>query len=196
VALQGLFPSTLLALALVVFVVLVLMLFLPDVASAATPPPPADPAELRLEVHKKARELHVYQGREKTATHAIGLGFAPEGHKRREGDGKTPEGRYFVCVKNPQSQYYLSLGINYPNAEDGRKARERGQISESEAASIERAEQRGTCPPWNTDLGGEIFIHGRGSADDWTLGCVALDDPPMKALFDAVPIGTEVRILP
>ncbi len=54
----------------------------------------------------------------------------------------------------------------------------------------------GRCPPWNTRLGGEIFIHGRGSGSDWTLGCVALDDADMKELYDAVSLGTPVIIHP
>ena len=151
---------------------------------------------LSLEIHKKARQLHVYKGDEKTATYPVGLGFAPEGHKIQEGDGKTPEGTYFVCVKNPQSRFYLSLGINYPNAKDAKQALADGRISKSTAASIQKAEARGVCPSWKTDLGGEIYIHGRGGSSDWTLGCVALDDGPMKKLFESVPVGTEVRILP
>jgi L,D-peptidoglycan transpeptidase YkuD (ErfK/YbiS/YcfS/YnhG family) len=51
-------------------------------------------------------------------------------------------------------------------------------------------------PPQTTRLGGEIYIHGRGSRSDWTLGCIALDDDAMKELYDAIPVGTVVRIEP
>lgn len=182
------------------FLTTVLLLCLPfflGIGSASAQDSTAtDKPKLRLEVHKKARELHVFQGDEKTATYPIGLGFAPDGHKVEEGDGKTPEGRYVVCVKNPQSRYYLSLGLNYPNAEDAERALADGRISKAEAEAARQAEARGVCPSWKTRLGGEIYIHGRGSSSDWTLGCVALDDGPMKKLFESTPVGTEVRILP
>ncbi|MCG8462446.1 MAG: L,D-transpeptidase family protein [Holophagales bacterium] len=151
---------------------------------------------LRLVVEKGARVLHVVSGEEKVASYPIGLGFEPAGHKRRQGDGATPEGTYRVCVKNPQSRYYLSLGLDYPNARDAEAALADGRISKAEARAITRAVAAGRCPPWNTALGGEIYIHGRGSSSDWTLGCIALDDPPMKRLFDTVPVGTEVEIRP
>ncbi|MEM8932496.1 MAG: L,D-transpeptidase family protein [Acidobacteriota bacterium] len=151
---------------------------------------------LRIEIHKEDRRLVLLRGDALVVEHPIGLGFSPTGHKQREGDGATPEGRYRVCVKNPQSQYYLSLGINYPNSEDADRGLERGQITADQAAAIRRAERRGVCPPWNTALGGTIYIHGRGASSDWTLGCVALDDPPMRRLFDTVPVGTEVSIYP
>jgi L,D-peptidoglycan transpeptidase YkuD (ErfK/YbiS/YcfS/YnhG family) len=51
-------------------------------------------------------------------------------------------------------------------------------------------------PPWDTPLGGEVFIHGRGSESDWTFGCVALDDADMKELFATIPKGTPVIIEP
>jgi L,D-peptidoglycan transpeptidase YkuD (ErfK/YbiS/YcfS/YnhG family) len=59
-------------------------------------------------------------------------------------------------------------------------------------SALERRER----PPWNTPLGGEIFIHGNGSQSDWTWGCVALDNEDMKELFDAIPKGTNVVIEP
>ncbi|MDY7093968.1 MAG: L,D-transpeptidase [Acidobacteriota bacterium] len=151
---------------------------------------------LVLVVRKEARELRVLSGSEVIATYPIGLGFQPKGDKQREGDGATPEGRYSVCIKNPQSRYYLSLGINYPSAKDAERALAEGWFSREEARAILEAERDGRCPPWDTPLGGEIYIHGRGSSADWTLGCIALDDPDMKALYDRVKIGTEVRIEP
>ena len=132
----------------------------------------------------------------KGSDYRIGLGFQPRGHKSREGDGATPEGEYFVCVKNPQSQYYLSLGINYPNTSDADAALADGRIDAVQQRKIVRAEERKTCPPWNTPIGGEIFIHGRGSSADWTLGCVAVDDPHIEELFAAVPVGAKVTIRP
>lgn len=147
-------------------------------------------------IEKGARRLSLYDGEELMATYPIGLGFRPLGTKRLEGDGATPEGHYAICIKNPQSRYYLSLGLDYPNRDDAERGLEDGRISAAEARAITRALESGACPPWNTALGGEIFIHGRGSSTDWTLGCVALDDAAMKVLFQGVGVGTPVDILP
>ena len=67
-------------------------------------------------------------------------------------------------------------------------------ITKDEYSRIVSAHQKGVTPPWNTKLGGEIFIHGRGSSSDWTWGCVALDDSEMKELFQIVEVGTVVEI--
>ena len=103
---------------------------------------------------------------------------------------------YAVCRKNPASAFYLSLGLTYPNAEDAERGLAAGLISRTQQRSIRDAIARGGCPPWNTALGGEIFIHGRGSGSDWTWGCIALDDADVKELYRLVPVGTPVRIYP
>ncbi len=172
--------------------------------SSAGPPPAAEPpagyarplARVRLEVLKRERTLLLYSGDLLVARYPIALGSRPVGSKIQEGDGATPEGRYAICVKNPRSRYYLSVGLNYPNAQDADRALEAGLIDEAEHRRIVRALARGECPPWDTALGGEIFIHGRGAWADWTLGCIALDDPAMKRLYGAVRIGSPVVIKP
>lgn len=175
----------------------------------AAPPPPAPPAaaeggdeaaaalaDVRLEVLKSERTLLLYSGDTLVGRYPIGLGPRPAGTKRREGDGATPEGDYSICIKNPWSRYYLSVGLNYPNADDADRALASGLIDEADHLRIVRALARGECPPWDTALGGEIFIHGRGSGADWTLGCIALDDPAMKRLYETVRIGSPVEIGP
>ena len=51
-------------------------------------------------------------------------------------------------------------------------------------------------PPWDTKLGGEVFVHGRGAKSDWTLGCIALDDSDIEELYRLVPVGTPITIHP
>jgi murein L,D-transpeptidase YafK len=141
------------------------------------------PNNLRIEVFKSARLLRVYSGEKLLVEYSIGLGTNPVPSKVREGDRATPEGKYFICRKNPKSKFYLSLQINYPNLADA-----------SQYQQIKRAAENGLPPPSNTPLGGEIFIHGHGSGSDWTLGCIALNNPEMKKLYDLIPVGTPVNI--
>ena len=150
----------------------------------------------RLVINKKERRLHLYDGlgRELFAC-PVGLGFAPDGPKEREGDGKTPEGDYYICLKRETGKYGMALGISYPNCEDAKMAYERGDISEESLAAVFLAQREGRRPPWGTKLGGEIYLHG-GGAFDWTAGCIALDDEDMKKLFPLMEERDEVTIFP
>jgi murein L,D-transpeptidase YafK len=150
----------------------------------------------RVVVRKGARRLELFAGGERVRVFRAALGFAPVGDKERQGDGRTPEGDFYVCMKNERSNFYLSLGLNYPDAGDAARALRDRLITRAQHDRIVRANRERRCPPWNTPLGGEIFIHGGGAASDWTLGCVALDNEHVKELFDHLPNGTAVRIEP
>jgi murein L,D-transpeptidase YafK len=166
-------------------------------AAAVDKKPLPDPIKApRIVVVKSERRLMLYSGGELLRTYAVGLGFSPEGDKIRQGDGRTPEGEFYVCSKNDKSKYYLSLGLSYPNEEDAARGLSAGLIGRADRDRIVSAIRARRVPPWNTPLGGEIFIHGHGSASDWTLGCVALENEEMRELFFAVPRGTPVRIEP
>jgi murein L,D-transpeptidase YafK len=151
--------------------------------------------EPRVVVEKGARRLRLYAGGELVRVRRVALGFEPAGDKVRQGDGRTPEGEFQICMKNERSNFYLSLGLTYPNALDAERGLRDGLITQAQQKSIMRALDAGRCPPWNTALGGEIFIHGGGTARDWTFGCVALENSEIKELFDALPKGTPVRIV-
>ena len=148
----------------------------------------------KILVRKGARRLTLYSGGEAVRTYPVALGFSPEGDKVRQGDGRTPEGTYYVCVKNAKSAFYLSLGLSYPNAEAAERGLREKLITQRQYERIVGAIRNRRTPPWDTRLGGEIFIHGSGSTGDWTWGCVALDNENIKELFDAVPLGTTVVI--
>jgi murein L,D-transpeptidase YafK len=128
-------------------------------------------------VDKGDRQLHLLRDGEVWKSYPIGLGFAPDGHKQREGYGRTPEGDYILDWRNPNSSFYLSIHISYPDADDKDHARARAE------------------PP-----GGAIFIHGRHSLSrgkrDWTLGCIAVTDAAMDEIWAAVPNGTPITIKP
>lgn len=174
-------------------------LLLAAAASAQPGSPSALPATIRdprIVVHKARRELLVYSGPQLLKTYRVALGGNPVPPKAKQGDRATPEGRFVVCRKNPQSRFVLSLGLSYPNAADAERGLAAGLISRSEHRRILESARTGACPPWNTALGGEVFIHGSGSATDWTLGCVALDDADIRELFPRIPVGTPVVIEP
>ena len=150
----------------------------------------------RLVVEKKDRNLKIYDGEKLIKTYKIALGFAPEGDKEKQGDGKTPEGEFYIFTKNDKSKFYLSLGISYPGVDDAERGLKAKLITKTQRDKIVQAIQNQKMPLQNTALGGEIYIHGGGSASDWTWGCVALENKEIKELFDAVSVGTIVKIEP
>lgn len=150
-------------------------------AAVPRPPPPLDGPVDRVLVDKSDRELVLFQGGRAVRTYPMSLGFAPEGDKLRQGDGRTPEGVFRVDRRNEASAYHLSLGIDYPRPED-----------------VARAAEGGYSP------GGDIFIHGQPPGiegrhrieADWTAGCIAVSNATIEELWRVVPIGTEVEIVP
>ena len=132
----------------------------------------------RIVVLKEERRMMLVHKDKVLSKHKIDLGFAPVGHKRWQGDGRTPEGRYYVDRRNPNSKFHLSLGLSYPNARDAAEARADGK-----------------------DPGGDIFIHGRGDprkrrGADWTEGCISVSNREMELIYARVRIGTPVDIYP
>ena len=118
------------------------------------------------------------------------------GPKEKQGDYKTPEGEYYICSKNDHSQFYLSLGISYPNSSNAEQGLKTGLLSKSQYQQIQSAITHKRKPPMNTRLGGDIMIHGFGTARDWTWGCIAMENADVKELFDMIPVGTLVTIYP
>lgn len=153
-------------------------------------------ADPKLVIKKKARTLEVFDGPTLVKTYGVVLGSTPEGDKEIEGDGKTPEGEFYIFTKNAESKFYLSLGLSYPGIEDAKRGLNDKLISQDEYDAIVQAVKDKKMPPQNTKLGGEIYIHGGGTIADWTQGCVALRNEEIKELFDAIPVGTAVTILP
>ena len=150
----------------------------------------------RIVVYKKQRKLELYSNQKLLRTYRVALGFNPVPDKQREGDGATPEGDFYIFVKNNKSAYYLSLGISYPNAEDAERGFRDGLINKKQRDDILEAIKKKTAPPQYTPLGGLIYIHGNGAGKDWTWGCVALENADIKELYDVVVVGTPVTIKP
>jgi len=147
-------------------------------------------------VRKKVRKLELFEGDKLIKKYKMVLGFSPSGDKAVEGDGRTPEGDFYVFTKNGKSSYYLSLGLSYPNVQDAKRGLSERLITREEYDQIIDAVSRKQMPPQKTRLGGEIYIHGGGTDEDWTDGCVAVKNEDIKEIFDAAKVGMRVTILP
>lgn len=152
---------------------------------------------MKITVYKSERLLICTDGSEIVLRAFIQLGFgANDGPKRREGDGCTPEGKYFISARNPASKFHLALGISYPGPHDAEAALRAGII---DAATCARICENPSRPPWDTPMGGFIMIHGQKSppeTGDWTAGCIAVENSVMDILFRIMSIGDSVEILP
>ncbi len=145
---------------------------------------------------KSDHVLHLFDGDALVRTYAIDLGTSPVGPKRREGDGRTPEGIFRVVTKNADSPYHRFIGISYPDLDAVEWGFARGLVSPGQAASIRRALVAGQCPDWRTALGGGIGVHGRRIGRDWTGGCIAVSNEHIEELFSVLRIGDPIEILP
>lgn len=149
---------------------------------AATPAlaftPPMGPRTTHIVVSKSKRVLELRRDQQVLRRYRVDLGFTPQGHKLASGDGRTPEGRYWIDRRNPRSEFHLSLGVSYPNAED-----------------LARARTLGVNP------GGDIMIHGepvrkpKARARDWTAGCIAVSNAEIEEIWAMTPLGVPIIIL-
>jgi len=134
-------------------------------------------------VVKSDSRLYLFHDGKELTSFKVAFGSNPEGHKQQQGDERTPEGRYVLDYKNPNSKYYKSIHISYPNAQDRQNARKRG-----------------------VNPGGDIMIHGQPNGYggfstivqffNWTNGCIALSNPDMDIVWDTVKPGTPIEIRP
>jgi murein L,D-transpeptidase YafK len=134
-------------------------------------------------IEKAKRELHLLQGGQIVKTFRIALGIVPVGDKQKEGDFKTPEGRYLLDRKNPNSDFFLSIHVSYPDARDRREAAVQG-----------------------VDPGGAIMIHGQPNVptrseayyrtQDWTNGCIAVSNSDMIDIWLMTGENTPIEIRP
>ncbi|MEQ9562290.1 MAG: L,D-transpeptidase family protein [Woeseiaceae bacterium] len=147
--------------------------------AAASDFPVAD----KVLVEKSKRKLHLLKNNQPFRTFEIALGVAPVGDKEREGDQKTPEGLYYLDMRNPASDFFLSIRVSYPNSTDRMEARRKG-----------------------LDPGGQIMIHGQPNVptysaayyakEDWTNGCIAVSNSDMIDIWLMTPNHVPIEIVP
>lgn len=153
------------------------------IGGVATGVQAADGTVDRIVIDKSERQLVLLRGDQPVRTYAVALGRAPKGHKRFEGDQRTPEGVYTIDQRNARSQFHRALRISYPNEADRVRALEAG-----------------------LNPGGQIMIHGlkngqgwlgqRHLGDDWTDGCIAVTNAEIEEIWSLVDLGTPVEIKP
>lgn len=134
-------------------------------------------------VRKEERRLYLLSHGEVVRSYRISLGKSPVGHKLYEGDSRTPEGRYTLNSRNPNSDFYKSIHVSYPSDKD-----------------------RELASAWGLKPGGNIMIHGLPNdvgdlafayvGLDWTDGCIAVSNEEMDEIWQLVDMGTPIRILP
>jgi murein L,D-transpeptidase YafK len=137
----------------------------------------------RVIVRKAERQLLLIRGDAVLRSFKVALGLSPEGHKIREGDFRTPEGSYTLEERNPDSDFFLSIRVSYPNTLDVRRSRARG-----------------------VDPGGAIMIHGQPNnptrspeyyrRTDWTNGCIAVSNSDMVDIWLMTRRNLPIQILP
>jgi murein L,D-transpeptidase YafK len=134
-------------------------------------------------VRKSERRLYLMRNGAVLRSFKVALGLRPEGHKEYEGDFRTPEGKYRLVRRNPQSEFFLSIQVSYPNEAD-----------------IANAKRLGMRP------GGNIMIHGRPNTPrkppdyyasvDWTEGCISVSNSDMVEIWLMTPPDTPIEIVP
>jgi murein L,D-transpeptidase YafK len=135
----------------------------------------------KIIIEKAARRMLLLRNGQTLREYRIALGFAPEGDKLRQGDGRTPEGSFRIDRRNDSSKYHLSLGLDYPQPADRARAATGGY-----------------------DPGGDIMIHGQPNAlpdnamvrGDWTAGCIAVTNAEMREVWVVTQVGTIVEVRP
>lgn len=141
------------------------------------------PVAEKVLIEKSKRKLHLLRDGEVFRSFDIALGIRPVGDKEREGDFKTPEGSYSLDTRNPHSEFFLSIHVSYPNVDDARAARNKGQ-----------------------QPGGSIMIHGQPNTptrseayyrtQDWTNGCIAVSNSDMIDIWLMTANDTPIEIRP
>jgi hypothetical protein len=158
--------------------------------------PAQKPKDTYINIYKRDRTLELYGDEKLLGRFKIALGGKPVGDKNKEGDRRTPEGKYYICTRNEKSHYVLFMGISYPNAEDAKRGLLKGQIDEETFNWIKACEKLKTLPPWHTPLGGRVGIHGGGNSKDWTKGCIAMSNEDIKIIWKYSNYKTPVHIYP
>jgi murein L,D-transpeptidase YafK len=164
-------------------VVVAVLAVVPARGDVFNSPSPGFQTADRVVLHKGDRRLTLYRDGRELKNYRVSLGLRPTGHKQQEGDFRTPEGGYLLTRRNPDSEFFLSIQVSYPDADD-----------------LAAARKSGVSP------GGLIMIHGlpnimkyprdRYLSTDWTDGCIALSNEDMLEVWLLTRPETPIEITP
>jgi murein L,D-transpeptidase YafK len=146
-----------------------------------------DKNNVKLYISKSAYKLTLVYDAKKIKEYPIVLGADPINDKLREGDRRTPEGKFKIKSLYPHQAWSKFIWIDYPTADSWEKhnrAKVAGKINASD------------------NIGGQIGIHGVPEGSDqlvnnninWTLGCISLKIKDINEIFSVVQTGTPIEI--
>jgi lipoprotein-anchoring transpeptidase ErfK/SrfK len=148
-------------------------------------------------IYKEKRRLYVVESNVIVRDYPITLGSHPVGDKKAAGDGRTPEGNFYVCGKTDSGRFKRALTIDYPDKGHARRALSAGLITPVQFDKILLALESRTDPPWDTALGGQISIHDtEDGLERAAHGGIELYGSDMQELFKIASLGTPVHIRP
>lgn len=157
-----------------------------------------------ITVNKTARTLSLVRQGQVLFSCPVLVGQNP-GAKQQEGDGKTPEGCYFILRLLPDENavgkgYYKGLHISYPSLNDAAQGLAQGRIDAEVFGAIATAYQQGIIPPQETALGGYVATHAGLSEDEpferGTRGCIVLRNSDMDQVYTFARPGMPFVISP
>jgi len=151
--------------------------------------PKNDDNKYYIVVDKSDYELKVFDDEGWYATYPIVFGSKDLSDKMREGDRRTPNGKFKIILKKIHPKWGPELLLDYPNPSDVEKFNDR--------------KRKGLIPK-NARIGNGIAIHATRPEEEWTVdnfynwtdGCISVKYTEMKDLFDYIQTGTEVTIQP
>jgi murein L,D-transpeptidase YafK len=138
-------------------------------------------------IKKSLYELQVYDAEGWYATYPIVFGSKDLGDKMKEGDRRTPNGKFKIVLKKPVSKWGLELLLDYPTEESVKRFKER--------------KAKGLIPK-TARIGDGIAIHATRKEEEWTVdnfynwtdGCISVKYSEMQDLYDFIPVNTPVTI--
>jgi len=127
--------------------------------------------------------MRLYAKKKWVKSYSISIGSNPKGHKQYQGDNRTPEGKYYITDRNPNSSYFLNLHISYPNSADRKRARRLGKSPGGDIKIHGYADRYGKTKPMNAKFG-------------FTWGCIAVNNNDMAEIYQLFKTGAVIIIKP
>ena len=165
---------------------------------------PTNAEEYQILIHKNDRELILKKSNEIIKKYHVATGKGGKGTKRKRGDSKTPLGVYQISKLNKSNRFHYFIQLDYPNLIDAWYGFKNEIIDGNDFKRIAHAYKKREFPPQDTNLGGQIGIHGIGKITkqklsihqeiNWTNGCIALTNDDINDLIRYIKIGTTVVI--